>query len=152
MNYEVVTLPEKYFLGKGLKTTNENNQALTDIGGIWKEIFEKDTFSSIKNRKNTQLFGLYTKYEKDYTKPYYFYACCEIENKENLDSTMEVFTIPSAKYAKFSMRGNFYEISGKLWETVWQSDLERKYTYDFDVYYYDDKDPNDQLLEIYIAI
>lgn len=152
MQYEIVKVPEKFLLGIGLKTTNENKRASKDIAKVWKEIWNKDTFLYIENKKNKFLYGLYTKYEGDYTKPYYYYVCCEITDAVNTDEKMSVFSIPETKYAKFSIRGNYMESVEKLWNIIWKTELERKYTYDFELYHLDGETPDDQLLEIYIAI
>ena len=98
------------------------------------------------------MYGVYTNYDGDYTKPYDFYACCEIEDSKSNNDEFSVVSVPESKYAKFSIRGNYDESAEKLWNEIWNTELDRKYTYDFEVYHNDGNDPENQLLEIYIAV
>jgi predicted transcriptional regulator YdeE len=152
MNYEVVRMPAKVMAGIGVRTTNENMQAVNDIGKIWEDFWNKNVSAFIENKKNNMIYGVYTNYEKDWTLPYDFYACCEIENNKEDNSEFSVLNIPESKYAKFSIRGNYESSVAGLWNVIWGTELERTYTYDYEVYYNDGNDPENQLLEIYIAI
>ncbi|MCP1222883.1 GyrI-like domain-containing protein [Sebaldella sp. S0638] len=152
MNYEIVEIPAKTMTGISIRTTNENMQAADDIGKLWEEFWNKNIFSFAENKKNNKMYGVYTNYDGDYTKPYDFYACCEIEDSKNNNDEFSVVSVPESKYAKFSIRGNYDESAGKLWHEIWNTELDRKYTYDFEVYHNDGNDPENQLLEIYIAV
>ena len=152
MVYEIVEMPSKMMSGISVHTTNENMQAVNDIGKLWEEFWNKNIFSFTENKKNNKMYGVYTNYEGDYTKPFDFYACCEVESPANNSSEYSVITVPKSKYARFSIRGNYDNTVEKLWDVIWKTRLDRKYTYDLEVYHNDGNDPDDQLLEIYIAI
>ena len=152
MVYEIVEMPSKMMSGISVHTTNENMQAVNDIGKLWEEFWNKNIFSFTENKKNNKMYGVYTNYDGDYTKPYDFYACCEIEDSKNNNDEFSVVSVPESKYAKFSIRGNYDESAGKLWSEIRNTELDRKYTYDFEVYHNDGNDPENQLLEIYIAV
>lgn len=152
MNYEIVKLPEKIMAGVGIHTTNENMQAVNDIGKLWEKFWDKNVFAFIENKKNNMVYGVYMNYEDDCTQAYDFYACCEIENPKDVIGEFSVITVPESKYAKFSIRGEFDNTAAKLWKIIQESELNRKYTYDFEVYYNDGNDPGNQLLEIYVAV
>ena len=83
MKYEIVEIPTKTMAGISIRTTNENMQAVNDIGKLWEEFWNKNIFSFTENKKNNKMYGVYTNYEGDHTKPYVFYACCEVKSKEN---------------------------------------------------------------------
>ena len=151
MIYEIVEMPSKTMAGISVRTTNENMQAVNDIGKLWEEFWNKNIFS-LTEKKNKKIYGVYTDYEGDFTKPYIFYACCEVESKENSNSEFSVISVPESKYAKFSIRGSYDESVEKLWSEIWKTELDRKYTYDFEVYHNDGNEPENQLLEIYIAV
>ena len=152
MNYEIVEIPAKTMTGISIRTTNENMQAADDIGKLWEEFWNKNIFSFAENKKSNKMYGVYTNYDGDYTKPYDFYACCEIEDSKSNNDEFSVVSVPESKYAKFSIRGNYDESAEKLWNEIWNTELDRKYTYDFEVYHNDGNDPENQLLEIYIAV
>ena len=152
MVYEIVEMPSKMMSGISVHTTNENKQAVNDIGKLWEEFWNKNIFSFTENKKNNKMYGVYTNYEGDLTKPYVFYACCEVKSKKNNNCECSVISVPESKYAKFSIRGNYDESVEKLWSVIWKTELDRKYTCDFEVYHNDGNNPENQLLEIYVAV
>ena len=72
MKYEIVNLSEKEVVGLMKETTNNNNQAVVDIGLLWQEFLGNGVYSKIQNKINHKAIGLYTDYEGDFTKPYKF--------------------------------------------------------------------------------
>ncbi len=43
-------------------------------------------------------------------------------------------TIPSAKYAVFTAQGPFDTAIGATWQEIWNSDIQRAFTNDFELY------------------
>ena len=152
MKYEIVEIPTKTMAGISIRTTNENMQAVNDIGKLWEEFWNKNIFSFTENKKNNKMYGVYTNYEGDFTKPYDFYACCEVSSEGNNNDEFSVISVPESKYAKFSLRGNYDEAAEKLWNAIWETKLDRKYTYDFEVYHNDGNYCENLLLELYFAM
>lgn len=74
MKYEIVEIPTKTMAGISIRTTNENMQAVNDIGKLWEEFWNKNIFSFTENKKTNKMYGVYTNYEGDFTKPYDFYV------------------------------------------------------------------------------
>lgn len=58
--------------------------------------------------------------------------------------------IPAGKYAKFSVRGYMEKAVVEAWGEIWQMDLDRSFTGDFEEYRNDDIKDCD--IDIYIAI
>lgn len=148
MSYEIVKIDKKIVAGIGIKT--DNTKAINDIGKQWNTFFSECILKN-KNNKNITI-GLYTNYEGDYTKPYMFYTCVEVIDdniKEN--SNLTTIVIPEGKYAKFQSTGNAEKTVSALWQEIWNTSLERKYTYDFEVYH-DTEDEQKKLIEIFIAV
>lgn len=149
MNYEIVELEEKIVEGIWIKTTNENGQSMQDIGELWNRFFTQGVYDKIEGKVNNKTIGLYTEYEKDYTKPYTFMVGVEVDHKENKEM---VKIIPKGKYAKFVIIGDVQKAVGTLWETIWQMDLDRTYTGDFEEYQNNSQNLQEQEIHVYIAI
>lgn len=147
MKYEMVELEEKIVKGIGVKTTNENGKSVQDIGKAWQSFFAEGVYDKIENKVNGKTIGLYTDYEGDFTKPYYFMAGCEVDRQDE-----EVKVIPKGKYAKFVIKGDVQRSVGEAWEKIWQMDLKRKYTCDFEEYQNNSEDMQNQEIHIYIAL
>ena len=47
-------------IGISVKTTNENGQSTADIEQLWEYFFSKNITSHIPNKKNENIFSIYT--------------------------------------------------------------------------------------------
>lgn len=150
MNYEIVMLKEKLVVGKSIVTTNQNGKSIKDIGCMWQHFIADSVVNSIKNKLTGKGIGLYTDYEGDATNPYRFMCCVEVTKSDN--SNLETRKIDGGKYAKFTIKGDIVESVGKAWQEIWTMDLDRKFTYDFELYHNDSDDMNNQTIDIYISI
>lgn len=152
MDYEIISLEEKTVVGFLIKTTNENNKAMMDIGMLWGEFLKKGAFDAIPSKVNTKAIGLYTDYEGDFTKPYNFLACCEVSNTNRILTNMVVKKIQKGKYARFIVNGHMQRAVGEFWSRLWELPLDRKYSVDFEEYQNNSDDMENQEIHIYIAL
>lgn len=152
MKYEIVELKEKVVAGIKIRTTNQNGKAIQDIGKAWEKLFSAGIYEDIPNKLNNKTIGLYTEYEGDYTKPYIFIAGAEIDKKAVIGQKIVSKVIPKGKYAKFVIIGDVQNSVGKAWQEIWNMNLKRKYTCDFEEYQNNSKDMQKQEIHIYIAI
>ena len=152
MKYEIVELEEKVVVGIRIKTTNQDGKAMQDIGITWQKLFADGIYEKIQNKVNNKTIGLYTEYEGDYTKPYIFIAGAEVNQKVENNKEVGSKVIPKGKYAKFVITGDVQNSVGQAWQEIWNMDLKRKYTCDFEEYQNNSKDMQQQEIHIYIAI
>lgn len=152
MKYEMVELEEKVVAGIKIKTTNEDGKAVQDIGITWQKLFTDGIYEKIQNKVNNKTIGLYTKYEGDYTKPYTFIAGAEVSQEVQMGEELESIIIPKGKYAKFIIIGDVQNSVGQAWQEIWNMDLKRKYTCDFEEYQNHSEDMQKQEIHIYIAL
>ena len=152
MKYEIVKLEEKVVAGIKTKTTNKDGKALQDIGMTWQKLFADGIYEKIQNKVNGKTIGLYTEYEGDYTKPYTFIAGAEVSKEVQIGEELESIIIPKGKYAKFIITGDVQNSVGQAWQEIWNMDLKRKYTCDFEEYQNDSEDMQKQEIHIYIAL
>ena len=150
MKYEIVELEEKIIEGIEVRTTNQNGKSIKDIGETWQKLFTQGIYDTIQNKVNNKTIGLYTDYELDYTKPYIFVAGAEVSSKT--DSTLVNKVIKKGKYAKFVIKGDVQNSVGQAWQEIWNMDLKRKYTCDFEEYQNNSEDMQNQEIHIYIAL
>lgn len=152
MEYEIVELEEKIVEGISIRTTNQDGKSIQDIGALWQKFYAEGEYNKIENKVNNKAIGLYTDYEGDYTKPYNFIACSEVNKKsENMENRITRI-IPKGRYAKFVIIGDVQKSVGEAWGKIWNMNLERKYTCDFEEYQNNTEDMENQEIHIYIAI
>lgn len=152
MKYEIIELEEKAVAGIKIRTTNQDGKAIQDIGATWQKFFTEGIYENIQNKANNKTIGLYTEYEGDYTKPYTFIAGAEISPKAGIYQEVAIKVIPKGKYAKFVITGDVQNSVGQAWQEIWNMDLKRKYTCDFEEYQNNSRDMQKQEIHIYIAI
>lgn len=152
MKYEIVELEEKVVSGIKVKTTNQNGKAIQDIGITWQKLFTGEIYEKIQNKVNNKTIGLYTEYEGDYTKPYIFIAGAEVSQKVESNKEIVSKVIPKGKYAKFVITGDVQNSVGQAWQEIWNMDLKRKYTCDFEEYQNNSEDMQKQEIHIFIAL
>lgn len=152
MKYEIVELEEKVVAGIKIKTTNKEGKAVHDIGITWQKLFANEIYKEIQNKVNNKTIGLYTEYEGDYTKPYIFLAGAEVSQSGESNKEIVNKVISKGKYAKFVITGDVQKSVGQAWQEIWNMDLKRKYTCDFEEYQNNSEDMQKQEIHIYIAI
>ncbi|MBP1926220.1 putative transcriptional regulator YdeE [Sedimentibacter acidaminivorans] len=145
MNYEIVNLEEKTVVGVSATTSNSNPKMGEIISGLWEKLYQGGVNAAIKNKVNEYAIGLYSDYTND---EYCITAGNEVSKADNKDLTVKI--IPAGKYAKFSVHGHMEKAVAEAWGEIWQMDLDRSFTGDFEEYLNSDFDNAD--IDIYIAL
>lgn len=142
-----------YVIGLAIRTTNENAQAATDIGNLWGKFLAEDIKSVIPNKVDDTVYCLYTEYESDYTKPYTTILGCKVTNLDNVPEGMVGKSFEGGDYTKMSARGDLMKgLIVDKWNQIWNMDLNRRYTVDFEVFGEKAQDPSDAEIDFLISI
>ena len=140
-------------IGISVRTTNENGQSAQDIPALWNKFMTEGIQQKILGKISEEIFCIYTDYEKDHTKPYTTILGCKVESLDFVPENMVGKTIESADYEKIIAKGNLTEgIVYNKWLEIWNSDLDRIFTADFEVYGEKVQNPKNAEVDIYIAI
>ncbi len=150
----VTTSVEPFFImGISIRTTNEHQQAAKDIPALWQQFWNEDILSKIPDKTGTTLYCAYTNYESDFTKPYTTVLGCKVSSLENIPGGLTGKTIQGGNYTKFTATGNLMEgIVFNEWTKIWNTDLPRAYTVDFEVYDERSQDAEHATVDILIAL
>jgi predicted transcriptional regulator YdeE len=150
---ELITIEEFFIIGLSIRTTNENNQSATDIPALWNKFMTENTIENIPNKIDNAIYSVYTEYEKDYTKPYTTILGCKVSSLDNIPTGMTGKTIAKETYKQFTAKGNLADgIVIQKWIEIWNTDLNRKYTADFEIYGEKASNPENAEVPIFIAI
>jgi predicted transcriptional regulator YdeE len=140
-------------IGIAVRTTNENGQAGKDIPALWDKFIADGIAEKIPNKTSYSIYCIYTEYEKDHTKPYTTIIGCKVENTGIVPIGMVGKTFEEANYAKRVVKGNLLQgIVFSEWVKIWNSDLKRTYTADFEVYGESAQNPQNAAVDIFVAI
>lgn len=140
-------------IGIKVRTTNENGQSATDIGKLWEQFMSENVVEKIPNKIDTSIFSIYTNYEKDHTKPYDTILGCKVSTLNDIPKGMIGQEFEKGSYTKFISKGNLTQgIVYETWTEIWNQDLNRIFSADFEVYGEKAKNPENAEVEIFVAI
>lgn len=107
----------------------------------------------IPHKTDNSVYCIYTGYEKDHTKPYTTIVGCKVKNLDAIPDGMTGITIDQADYTRRTARGNILQgLVFNEWMEIWNSDLDRAYTTDFEVYDERTQDPENAEVDIFVAL
>lgn len=140
-------------IGISVRTSNQNGQGMKDIPALWNEFMSKQIASKIPNKINDAIYCIYTDYEKDHTKPYTTIIGCKVANLDSVPEGMVAKSIDAGNYTKFVAEGSLLQGSViSQWIKIWNTKLNRKYTADFEIYDEKAQNPEDAVVDIFVAI
>ncbi|WP_185289772.1 GyrI-like domain-containing protein [Chryseobacterium lactis] len=140
-------------IGIAVRTTNENNQAAQDIPVLWEKLMNEGIVNAIPNKIDTTIYSLYTDYEKDHTKPYTTILGCKVENLDHIPEGMVGKSFEGGNYIKFTAKGNLADnLVINEWIKIWNMDLGRIFTVDFETYGEKALNPSETEVDILIAV
>ena len=140
-------------IGISVRTTNENGQSGLDIPALWGQFMEQGILDKIPDIADHNLYCIYTDYEKDHTRPYTTLLGCRVTSLDNIPDGMTGKTFAEGPYTSFLAKGNLQEgVVFDTWQQIWNSDIPRAFTADFEVYGEKAQNPADAEVEIFIAV
>lgn len=139
-----------YLIGNYVKTSNQDITKLTaDIQGLWERFFSGNISGRIPNRVDSSICCIYTDYLGDYAQPYTAVLGCRVHDLSAIPNGMMGFHFTGGKYQK--MQTTTPLVFNK-WQEIWQSDIQRAYTADFEVYDENAADPKNAPVDIFVAL
>jgi predicted transcriptional regulator YdeE len=150
---EKVKIEPFKIIGIWVRTTNENNQAAKDISELWGKFMNENILNEIPNKIDNTVYAVYTDYESDHTKPYTTILCCKVDHLNNIPDGMIGRSFEGGNYVKLSAKGDLMKgVVFSKWLEIWEMDLERVFTADFEIYGEKAQNPADAEIDILIAV
>ena len=118
----------------GISVTTNSDQATSDINALWERFFKDSIGQKIDNKTSDVIYAVYSDYEGDHTKPYRFTIGYRAESAETIPQNMTHVQIQASDYAILSAAGAQPQALIETWKSIWESDLDRSYKTDFEVY------------------
>jgi predicted transcriptional regulator YdeE len=132
----IITTELKGFsvIGISVRTTNSNGKSLEDIGELFGKFMSQNLIQRIPNKISNDIYCVYTEYESDFNAPYTTIIGCMVSSTEDIPVGFISKIIPASKYQVYKSIGNLSVTLGKTWEGMWSSEIDRRYSADFDIY------------------
>lgn len=142
-----------HLIGITIRTTNQNGQAAQDIPLLWQRFMKEQIPQRIPNKVDDTVYALYTDYEGDHNLPYAVFIGCKTENLNEIPEGMTGKSFNGGKSVKFTAKGDLTNgLVINQWMKIWEMDLDRSYTTDFEVYKGQSNDLSDIEVEFFIAV
>jgi predicted transcriptional regulator YdeE len=147
------TIPAFAVIGIAVRTTNENGQAGQDISTLWNRFLTEGIAAKIPNKIENAVYCIYTDYEKDHTRPYTTILGCKVSTIEAIPEGMTGKAIETATYTKHIAKGSLLQgMVFDAWTEIWNADLPRTFTADFEVYGEKAQNPENAEVDIFVAV
>lgn len=155
MTHEEVVLEKFTIVGLSVRTTNQNHHSQGDIAKLW-EIFFRNAYLQqlLPNKVSDDIYCMYTDYESDYTGEYTTLLGYKVSSTDNVPTNLSlaIKEIENSKYNKYISEGELPYSVGKTWAHIWQSNINRRYLADFDVYGEEAKNPQNAKITTFLSI
>ena len=140
-------------IGIAVRTTNKNGQAGQDIGQLWEKFMSDGIADKIPNKLDSNIFSIYTNYQSDHTEPYDTILGCKVSSLSDVPEGMVAQDFEGGTYAKFVSKGDLTKgVVFGTWSKIWESDLDRIFTADFELYGQRAQNPTDAVVDVLVAI
>ncbi len=148
-----VTIEPFNVIGIKVRTSNANGQSAQDIGQLWGKFMSEGILQQIPNRIDDSVFSIYTNYQSDHTEPYDTILGCKVNSLENIPEGMVGQSFDGGTYGKFISKGDLTKgVVFGTWSEIWESDLDRVFTADFELYGTRAQNPSDAEVDVLVAI
>jgi len=141
-------------IGISVQTSNQNNQAATDLGRLWQRFYAEEIFNKIPNKESEDVYAIYTDYESDYTGKYSTIIGQNVHSLDNIPAGLTGIVINNKNLKKYVAKGEMPNAVLNTWLEIWKDDanLNRSYIADFEVYGAKSQNGEESEVEIYIGV
>ena len=152
MRFTTTDLKEFDVIGITVRTINQHGRSKKDISELWQKFFRDDIIEQIPNKESNDIYCIYTDYETDFNGPYTTLLGCKVSRLEYIPQGLIGKTIPESKFQLYKSTGKVPDCVLATWRLIWQSDIDRKYLADFDVYTNKLQDPDNAEVKTYVSV
>ncbi|MCX2679839.1 GyrI-like domain-containing protein [Galbibacter sp. EGI 63066] len=141
-------------IGISTRTTNKDNKAEQDLEQLWGQFYSENIFDKIPNKLSNEIIAIYTDYKSDFTEDYTTIIGIPVSTLDEIPNGLIGREFQTENFQKFTAKGEMPNVVVNTWIEIWQRDkeLDRKYSYDFEVYGEKSQNGENSKVDIYIAI
>jgi len=134
------------------KTSNEDGRSGRDCGRLWQEFEQREIAKRIPNKLSDAVYAVYFDYEGDHTAPFAYFIGCKVHPDAPVPEGLQSLHVPEQDYSKIVARGRMPSCVAEAWRAIWQSDSDRAYGYDFEVYDERSRDWSDAEVDVFVSV
>jgi predicted transcriptional regulator YdeE len=140
-------------IGISVRTTNADARAVMDLGALWNRFYSQGVSAQIPAKADNDVYAIYTDYNTDHKGAYTAIIGCKVTSLANIPEGMVGKQIDGGLFRRYVAKGKMPHAVIRQWQEIWNdSEVQRKYTADFELYGAKSKGEADAEVEIYIAV
>ena len=144
---------EIHIVGLKIRTTNQELRAAKDIPALWNRFIREGISTQIINKQDTDIYCIYTEYEGDHNLPYTTLLGHRVPDLNNIPEGLVGMTFQKETYELFIAKGDLQKgVIVNKWMEIWNSNLNRTYQADFEIYGSKALDPKKAEVDIYVGV
>lgn len=134
------------------RTKNANGQSGKDCGELWQYFEEHKIADQVPNKESNAIYAVYYDYESDEKGLFSYFIGCKVDVNTVKPENLDELIIPPQSYYKEIAKGQMTGCISDAWSRIWNSNLNRKFAFDFEVYDERSFDWNNAHIDIFISI
>ncbi len=140
-------------IGISVETSNNDGQAMNDLMALWSRFQTENLLDRIPNQLSSDIYSIYTDYESDYTGKYTCILGLTVSSLDSIPEGMVGREFPGQTVTTFLAEGILPTAVAEKWQEIWAADkeLNRSYSYDFEVYGERARNNDQSEVDIYIG-
>ncbi len=141
-------------IGISTRTTNKNNQSKQDLEKLWERFYSEKIIEKIPNKSSSQILSIYTDYKSDFKDEYTAIIGLAVSKLDEIPNGLIGREFKSDNFQKFIAKGIMPKAVLDTWLDIWhrENELNRKYSYDFEVYGEEFQKGENSEVEIYLSV
>lgn len=137
---DTIQVPAMRVVGTSIRTTNQAEaDAAPGEGPIamaWQAFEALDLAKKLPNpHVSGEVVAIYHDYESDHTGAYTLTIGLRVTSLHQVPKGMDGIEVPFQTYARFPFEGPPGNVVGETWGRILDTDLNRTYTYDLEIYH-----------------
>ena len=130
----------------GLQIRTSNDKAMETIGPLWGRVYGGGLGGAPVGEG--RLYAVYSNYESDHTGEYDFLIGRAVQADADTPEGQAHLRVPNQNYAVVKAKGEMPGALVQTWMQIWEADLPRAFTTDFEIH--DPATPDE--VEIWLAV
>ncbi|WP_103071946.1 GyrI-like domain-containing protein [Aquimarina sediminis] len=142
-----------WIVGISVKTSKKDKRFIKDISTLWDRFINESMLYTIPNKIDDTIYLMYMDYKNEYSEEYTVVLGCKVKNLDTIPDGMTSAQIQRSTYSRFTAEGDITKgITFNEWSKIWEIDMNRTYTTDFEMYGEEAQNPKNAEVDIYVAI
>ncbi|WP_316811202.1 GyrI-like domain-containing protein [Pedobacter heparinus] len=146
-------IPSFSVIGITVRTSNAAGHAEKDIPELWNKFHSSNIAAQLPGLVSHDVYSIYTAYDGDHAQPYTTLIGYRVENLDHIPEGLSGLLIEGGTYQKLTVKGNLLKgLVFDAWLEIWNADIPRAYTADFEVYGEQALNPENAEVDIYLSV